>query len=142
MRKLHALADYGAMHVRLYEDIARFSKIATTYFITHCPVKLGRNRSQSCTAADCDMSQSTAIRRRLGTCMTDLSLIPEMAWCEAEPRTAGIEWRHGRPPFRSAEVDSGKYHSTIELWCNIRRLCYTTGHEPRSPRSAPPCFSR
>ena len=30
-RKLHALADYGAMHVRLYEDIARFGKIATTY---------------------------------------------------------------------------------------------------------------
>ncbi len=56
MRKLHALADYGAMHVRLYEDIARFGKIATTYFITHCPVKLGRNRSQSCTAADCNMS--------------------------------------------------------------------------------------
>src|SRR3954464_15910166 len=51
--------------------------------------------------------------------MTDLSLIPEMAWCEAEPCTAGIWWRHGRPPFRSAEVDSGKYHSTIELWCNI-----------------------
>src|SRR3954449_1823286 len=31
MRKLHALADYGAMHVRLYEDIPRYGKIATTY---------------------------------------------------------------------------------------------------------------
>jgi alpha-D-ribose 1-methylphosphonate 5-phosphate C-P lyase len=30
-RKLHALADYGGMHVRLYEDIVRYGKIATTY---------------------------------------------------------------------------------------------------------------
>ena len=30
-RKMHALADYGAMHVRLYEDIARFGHIATSY---------------------------------------------------------------------------------------------------------------
>ena len=30
-RKLHALADYGTMHVKLYEDIARFGEIATTY---------------------------------------------------------------------------------------------------------------
>ncbi|KAF0813865.1 Alpha-D-ribose 1-methylphosphonate 5-phosphate C-P lyase [Andreprevotia sp. IGB-42] len=30
-RKLHALADYGFMHVKLYEDIARYGHIATTY---------------------------------------------------------------------------------------------------------------
>ena len=30
-RKLHALADYGLMQVRLYEDIARFGRIATSY---------------------------------------------------------------------------------------------------------------
>jgi alpha-D-ribose 1-methylphosphonate 5-phosphate C-P lyase len=30
-RKLHALAEYGAMHVKLYEDIARHGHIATTY---------------------------------------------------------------------------------------------------------------
>ncbi|CAA7616879.1 alpha-D-ribose 1-methylphosphonate 5-phosphate C-P-lyase PhnJ [Magnetospirillum sp. UT-4] len=30
-RKMHALADYGVMHVKLYEDIARFGRIATTY---------------------------------------------------------------------------------------------------------------
>ena len=30
-RKLHALADYGLVHVRLYEDIARHGEIATTY---------------------------------------------------------------------------------------------------------------
>ncbi|HYG88134.1 MAG TPA: alpha-D-ribose 1-methylphosphonate 5-phosphate C-P-lyase PhnJ [Azospirillum sp.] len=30
-RKMHALADYGAMHVKLYEDVARFGRIATTY---------------------------------------------------------------------------------------------------------------
>lgn len=30
-RKMHALADYGLMHVKLYEDIARFGRIATSY---------------------------------------------------------------------------------------------------------------
>lgn len=30
-RKMHALQDYGVMHVKLYEDIARFGHIATTY---------------------------------------------------------------------------------------------------------------
>ena len=30
-RKMHALADYGAMHVKLYEDISRYGHIATTY---------------------------------------------------------------------------------------------------------------
>ncbi|MEO1248271.1 MAG: alpha-D-ribose 1-methylphosphonate 5-phosphate C-P-lyase PhnJ [Pseudomonadota bacterium] len=30
-RKLHAYADYGVMHVRLYEDIARYGRISRTY---------------------------------------------------------------------------------------------------------------
>src|SRR5215472_16789894 len=30
-RQMHALADYGVMHVKLYEDIARHGHIATTY---------------------------------------------------------------------------------------------------------------
>ncbi len=30
-RKMHALEEYGLMHVKLYEDIARHGKIATTY---------------------------------------------------------------------------------------------------------------
>jgi alpha-D-ribose 1-methylphosphonate 5-phosphate C-P lyase len=30
-RTMHALAEYGLMHVRLYEDIARYGHIATTY---------------------------------------------------------------------------------------------------------------
>ena len=30
-RRLHALEDYGLMYVKLYEDIARFGRIATTY---------------------------------------------------------------------------------------------------------------
>jgi alpha-D-ribose 1-methylphosphonate 5-phosphate C-P lyase len=30
-RKMHALAEYGVMHVRLYEDIARHGRIATAY---------------------------------------------------------------------------------------------------------------
>jgi alpha-D-ribose 1-methylphosphonate 5-phosphate C-P lyase len=30
-RKMHALSEYGAMHVKLYEDIARHGRIATTY---------------------------------------------------------------------------------------------------------------
>jgi len=30
-RSLHALAEYGLMHVKLYEDIARYGHISTTY---------------------------------------------------------------------------------------------------------------
>jgi alpha-D-ribose 1-methylphosphonate 5-phosphate C-P lyase len=30
-RKMHALEEYGVMHVKLYEDIARHGRIATTY---------------------------------------------------------------------------------------------------------------
>jgi alpha-D-ribose 1-methylphosphonate 5-phosphate C-P lyase len=30
-RKMHALEDYGLMHVKLYEDIARHGRIATSY---------------------------------------------------------------------------------------------------------------
>jgi len=30
-RKMHALADYGVMHVKLYEDIATHGRIATSY---------------------------------------------------------------------------------------------------------------
>lgn len=30
-RKMHAWQEYGLMHVRLYEDIARFGHVATTY---------------------------------------------------------------------------------------------------------------
>jgi alpha-D-ribose 1-methylphosphonate 5-phosphate C-P lyase len=30
-RKFHALSEYGVMHVKLYEDIARHGRIATTY---------------------------------------------------------------------------------------------------------------
>jgi alpha-D-ribose 1-methylphosphonate 5-phosphate C-P lyase len=30
-RKMHALEDYGVMHIKLYEDIAQFGHIATAY---------------------------------------------------------------------------------------------------------------
>ena len=30
-RKMHALEEYGIMHVKLYEDVARHGHIATTY---------------------------------------------------------------------------------------------------------------
>ncbi|TGR72850.1 carbon-phosphorus lyase, partial [Mesorhizobium sp. M1C.F.Ca.ET.193.01.1.1] len=30
-RKMHALEEYGLMHVKLYEDIAKHGRIATTY---------------------------------------------------------------------------------------------------------------
>ncbi|MFN0191970.1 MAG: alpha-D-ribose 1-methylphosphonate 5-phosphate C-P-lyase PhnJ [Aestuariivirga sp.] len=30
-RKMHALEEYGVMHVKLYEDLARYGEIATTY---------------------------------------------------------------------------------------------------------------
>jgi alpha-D-ribose 1-methylphosphonate 5-phosphate C-P lyase len=37
-RKMHALADYGIMHVKLYEDIARLGRITTSY---NYPVLVG-----------------------------------------------------------------------------------------------------
>jgi len=30
-RRMHALADYGVMHVKLYEDIAHYGRVATSY---------------------------------------------------------------------------------------------------------------
>ena len=30
-RKIHAYAEYGVMHLKLYEDVARFGRIASTY---------------------------------------------------------------------------------------------------------------
>ena len=36
-RKMHALEDYGLMHVKLYEDISRHGQIATSYAY---PVKI------------------------------------------------------------------------------------------------------
>ena len=30
-RKMHALSEYGLMHVKLYEDVTRYGRIATTY---------------------------------------------------------------------------------------------------------------
>ena len=30
-RRMHALADYGLMHVKLYEDIARYGQVAISY---------------------------------------------------------------------------------------------------------------
>lgn len=30
-RRMHGLAEYGLMHVKLYEDIARYGQVATTY---------------------------------------------------------------------------------------------------------------
>jgi alpha-D-ribose 1-methylphosphonate 5-phosphate C-P lyase len=30
-RRMHALADYGAMHLKLYEDIARYGRVTTAY---------------------------------------------------------------------------------------------------------------
>ena len=38
-RRMHGLADYGVMHVKLYEDIAQHGRIATGY---DYPVQVGR----------------------------------------------------------------------------------------------------
>lgn len=39
-RKMHSLGEYGLMHVKLYEDIARHGEIATTYAY---PVRVGKS---------------------------------------------------------------------------------------------------
>jgi alpha-D-ribose 1-methylphosphonate 5-phosphate C-P lyase len=57
-RQMHALADYGVMHVKLYEDIARHGHIATTYAY---PVKVdGRY------VMDPSPTRSSTIRRWTG----------------------------------------------------------------------------
>jgi len=33
---MHALGEYGAMHVRLYEDIARYGRVTTAYDYPVC----------------------------------------------------------------------------------------------------------
>ncbi len=66
-RQLHALAEYGLMHVKLYEDIARHGHIATTYAY---PVEVGALRHGS--LADAEIRQpedgrlpgAPALRRR------------------------------------------------------------------------------
>ena len=67
-RRMHALAEYGLMHVKLYEDIARHGHIATTYAY---PVKVERALCDG-PVADAEIRQSedgqlpgaAAVRRR------------------------------------------------------------------------------
>ena len=69
-RRMHALADYGVMHVKLYEDIARHGHIATTYAY---PVKVdGRYMMDPSPTPKFDnpkmnrLRRAAAVRRRPG----------------------------------------------------------------------------
>ena len=67
-RRMHALGEYGLMHVKLYEDIARFGHIATAYAY---PVKVNSPLRDG-SVADAEIRQSedgqlpgvAAVRRR------------------------------------------------------------------------------
>ena len=59
-RQMHALAEYGLMHVKLYEDIARHGHIATTYAY---PVE-GRGPLRDGPLADAEIRQSENERLR------------------------------------------------------------------------------
>ena len=61
-RRMHALADYGVMHVKLYEDIARHGHIATTYAY---PVKVdGRYVMDPSPTPEVRQSENERLRRR------------------------------------------------------------------------------
>ena len=67
---MHALAEYGAMHVKLYEDIARYGQIAISY---DYPVMVnGRYLMSPCPIPAFDnpkmhrMPALAAVRRRAG----------------------------------------------------------------------------
>jgi alpha-D-ribose 1-methylphosphonate 5-phosphate C-P lyase len=61
-RTMHALEEYGLMHVKLYEDIARHGRIATTYAY---PVKVeGRYVMDPSSDAEVRQSEDAHVSRR------------------------------------------------------------------------------
>jgi len=81
-RQMHALADYGVMHVKLYEDIARHGHIATTYAY---PVKVnGRYVTDPSPTPKFDNPKMTTRRR-----------------CSCSARAAKSAFTPSRPTRRS-----------------------------------------
>ncbi|MBP5856466.1 alpha-D-ribose 1-methylphosphonate 5-phosphate C-P-lyase PhnJ [Marivibrio halodurans] len=103
-RRMHAHADYGLMHVKLYEDIARHGHIATTYAY---PVKV-------------------AGRYVMDPSPTPKFDNPKMSECPAlQLFGAGREKRiYAIPPFTTVESLDFEDHSfTVQRWDRPCALC-------------------
>ena len=114
-RRLHALADYGIMQVRLYEDIARLGRVATSYnypvlvngryVMAPSPIpkfdnpKLHRNagaaavrrrpREAHLRGAALDRGREPGLR---GPPVRDPALGPSPAPCAAPPTATSTRW--------------------------------------------------
>src|SRR4051794_40510944 len=88
----------------------RFQQSALIYNALPCQTRL--QSLSKWAAADCNISEPAAARRRLGIGMTDLSLIPETAWREAKRRAEMPKCEYGRPAFLSAE---GEFDNLLKL---------------------------
>jgi alpha-D-ribose 1-methylphosphonate 5-phosphate C-P lyase len=101
-RKMHALEDYGLMHVRLYEDIARHGAIATSYAY---PVKVeGRYVMDPSPIPKFDnpkLSDCAAIQLFGAGREQRIYAVPP--WTRVEPRLRGPSLRsvQGRPFLRA-----------------------------------------
>ncbi len=103
-RKMHALEDYGLMHVKLYEDIARHGHIATTYAY---PVKV-------------------ADRYVMDPSPTPKFDNPKMSDCPAlQLFGAGREKRiYAIPPHTKVEsLDFEDHPFTVQKWEQVCALC-------------------
>ena len=103
-RKMHALEDYGLMHVKLYEDIARHGHIATTYAY---PVKV-------------------ADRYVMDPSPTPKFDNPKMSDCPAiQLFGAGREKRiYAVPPYTKVEsLDFEDHPFTVQKWDRACAFC-------------------
>ena len=107
-RKMHALEEYGLMHVKLYEDIARHGRIATTYAY---PVKVeGRYVMDPSPTPKFDnpkMHMSPALQlfgagreKRIYACR------PSPRWSASTSRTIPSRCRPSTSPARSARAEN------------------------------------
>ncbi len=115
-RTMHALEEYGVMHVKLYEDIARHGHIATTYAY---PVKVeGRYVTDPPPHRSSTIRRCTAIRR---------------CSCSGQGgRCASMPFRHGRRSsvWISRITRSRCRHSIGPARCVALKTCSWTRSSP------------
>jgi alpha-D-ribose 1-methylphosphonate 5-phosphate C-P lyase len=91
-RKMHALEEYGLMHVKLYEDIARHGRIATTYAY---PVKVEGRYVM-------DPSPTTQVRQPEDAYERGAAIVRRRARASHLCRPAA--YRSGEPRFRRSSI--------------------------------------
>jgi alpha-D-ribose 1-methylphosphonate 5-phosphate C-P lyase len=103
-RRMHALADYGPMYVRLYEDIAQFGRVTTAY---DYPVMVnGRYLMRPSPIPKFDNSKM------------DMSPALQLFGAGREKRIYAV------PPYTSVKsLDFTDHPFTIERWDNSCAIC-------------------